>query len=542
MAISDYTATGIQTSCVKNSSQDSGMSSDSTTAVGQVFLVGAGPGDPGLITVRGAECLAQADLVLYDGLVNPLLLRLTHGVCERTARARRDDVVIVTQSDINTRLIREAQAGRTVVRLKGGDPYIFGRGSEEAAALREAGIPFEVIPGVTAATGAGEYAGFSFTHREISSAVAFVTGHEDPGRKESRLNYQALATFPGTLVFYMGLNRLAEICEQLQSAGMLPTVTAAVVCQVSLPSQRVVEGTLATLPGLAAAEHLKPPSLIVIGECVTQRAELSWFEELPLFGVSIGVTRPEELAEDVAQQIVRMGAEPVLMPMIEVGPVNKHHGTEIARVLRQLTRFHWLVFTSVNGVAEFFRHLHDAKLDTRCLGNARIAAIGPSTAERLRDFGIVADIVPPEYRAESLAKTLEKHVRGKSVLWVRASRGRDVLPRMLTDVGAVFAQLVVYENRDVEKLSPDVERRLVAGTLDWIGLSSPSIARRFSQLLKSTGIVASDLKTRIATISPVTSAAAREAGLTVTAEATVYTWDGILQTIERSRSNRSTQT
>lgn len=517
------------------------MSSDSTPAVGKVFLVGAGPGDPGLITVRGAECLAQADLVLYDGLVNPLLLGLTRGVCERTARARRDDAVIVAQSDINIRLIREAQAGRTAVRLKGGDPYIFGRGSEEAAALRAAGIPFEVVPGVTAATGAGEYAGFSFTHREMSSAVAFVTGHEDPARKESRLNYQVLATFPGTLVFYMGLSRLTEICEQLQSAGMSCSVPAAVVCQVSLPSQKVVTGTLETLPALAAARNLKPPSLIVIGECVSQRSQLSWFEELPLFGISIGVTRPEEQAEDVAQKIVRMGAEPVLMPMIEVGPVNKHHQMEIARVLLQLARFHWLVFTSVNGVAEFFRHLHDSKLDSRCLGNAKVAAIGPSTAERLQDFGIRADVVPPEYRAESLALSLQKYVRGKSVLWVRASRGRDVLPKMLTDVGALFAQLVVYENRDVEEFSPEVERRLRTGTLDWIGLSSPSIAHRFAKLLDSSQISANDLKTHIATISPVTSAAARQAGLTVAAEATVYTWDGILQAIGRSRSNRSGQ-
>ena len=512
------------------------MSSDSTAAIGKVYLVGAGPGDPGLITVRSAECLAQADLVLYDGLVNPLLLRLTRGVCERTARVRQTDVAIVAQSEINARLIHEAKAGRTVVRLKGGDPYIFGRGSEEAAALHEAGIRFEVIPGVTAATGAGEYAGFSFTHREISSSVAFVTGHEDPSRKETRLNYRALAAFPGTLVFYMGLSRLKEICENLQMAGMQKSVPAAVVCHVSLPSQKVVDGTLETLPALAAGRNLKPPSLIVIGECVKQRAQLSWFENLPLFGVSIGVTRPEEQAEDVAQKIVRMGGEPVMMPMIQVGPVNWHHQTEIARVVRQLGRFHWLVFTSVNGVAEFFRHLHDAKLDTRCLGNARVAAIGPSTAERLQDFGITADVVPPEYRAESLAKALEKQVRGKTVLWVRASRGRDVLPRMLTDVGALFAQLVVYENRDVETISPDVVCRLKSGTLDWIGLSSPSIARQFAKLLKTSGIDLDDLKTRIATISPVTSAAARESGLTVAQEAAVYTWDGILQAIQRGRS------
>ena len=513
--------------------------SETNSTTGKVYLVGAGPGDPGLITVRGAECLAHADLVLYDGLVNPLLLRLTNGICERTARARREDVNIVTQSDINARLIREATAGRTVVRLKGGDPYIFGRGSEEAAALHEAGIPFEVVPGVTAATCAGEYAGFSFTHREISSAVAFVTGHEDPNRETSRIDYHALAVFPGTLVFYMGLRRLQEICQQLQAAGMQKSMPAAVVCQVSLASQRVVEGTLETLPSLAAAQDLRPPSLIVVGECVRQRAQLSWFENLPLFGVSIGVTRPEEQAEDVAQKIVRLGGEPVLMPMIEVGPVNPHHQAEIARVLRQLGRFHWLVFTSANGVSEFFRHLHEAKLDVRCLGTAKVAAIGPSTAERLLNFGIMVDVVPPEYRAESLANTLEKYVRGKSVLWVRASRGRDVLPRMLTDVGAMFAQLMVYENRDIEKLNPDVEQRLKQGTLDWIGLSSPSIARRFAQLVQIAGIPAGELKSRIASISPVTSAAARESGLHVDVEAADFTWSGILQAIERSKTRNA---
>jgi len=517
------------------------MSSDLSPVIGKVFLVGAGPGDPGLITVRGAECLAQADLVLYDGLVNPLLLRLTKGLCERTARVRRDNALIVAQAEINARLISEAQAGRTVVRLKGGDPYIFGRGGEEVVALYEAGIPFEVVPGVTAATGAGEYAGFSFTHREISSSVAFVTGHEDPNREESRLNYRALAAFPGTLVFYMGLSRLKEICQQLQVAGMPGNVPAAVVCHASLPSQKVVEGTLETLPALTAIQHLRPPSLIVIGECVRHRAQLSWFEKLPLFGVSIGVTRPEDQAEDVAQQIVRMGGEPVLMPMIQVGPVNRPQQTEIARVLRQIARFHWLIFTSVNGVAEFFRHLHEAKLDTRCLANAQIAAIGPSTAERLRNFGIHPDVVPAEYNAESLARTLATKVHGKTVLWVRASRGRDVLPRMLTDVGALFAQLVVYENRDVETLCPEVASRLKAGTLDWIGLSSPSIARRFAQLLKTATIAPAELLTRIATISPLTSAAARESGLTVAVEATVSTWNGILQAIERSKYSPPSQ-
>ena len=508
-----------------------------SSTAGKVYLVGAGPGDPGLITVRGAACLAEADLVFYDGLVNPLLLRLTHGICERTARARRDGSAIVAQSEINARLITEARAGKIVVRLKGGDPYIFGRGSEEAAALQEAGIPFEVVPGITAATAAGEYAGFSFTHREFSSAVAFITGHEDPTRDVTRLDYRALAAFPGTLVFYMGLSRLAEICGKLQVAGMPETTPAAVVCQASLASQQVVDGTLGTLPAQAAERHLKPPSLIVIGPCVTQRARLSWYEQLPLFGVSIGVTRPDEQSDDIADRIVRLGGEPVLMPMIEVCPVDESQSAVIAGALDRLQDFDWLIFTSVNGVAEFFRHLFAAGLDARALHHAKIAVIGAFTAKRLLDFGLKADLIPAEFRAESLAEALEKLASGKSVLWLRASRGRDVLPSVLSRAGAKIEQLIVYENRDVPSFSTEVIRRLSMGSLDWIGLSSPSIARRFAELARAAGIDPEKQRTRLAAISPVTSAAARDCGLTISAEAKEFTWDGIVKAIRAAAAS-----
>jgi len=508
--------------------------SHSSPAIGKVYLVGAGPGDPGLITVRGAACLAEAELVLYDGLVNPLLLRLTHGVCERTARARREGHAIVPQSEINARLIAEARAGQVVVRLKGGDPFIFGRGSEEAAALQEAGIPFEVVPGITAATAAGEYAGFSFTHREISSAVAFITGHEDPEREATRLDFRALAAFPGTLVFYMGLSRLAEICRQLQAAGMPETTPAAVVCHASLASQQVVEGTLHSLPALAIEGQLKPPSLIVVGPCVTQRARLSWFEQLPLFGVSIGVTRPDEQSDDIADRIFRLGGEPVLMPMIEVGPLDESQSIVIAGVLNRLQEFDWLTFTSVNGVSEFFRHLYAGGLDARALHHAKIAVIGASTAKRLLDYGLKADLMPAEFRAESLAAALVELVSGKSVLWLRANRGRDVLPTVLSAAVARFEQLVVYENRDVSSLTSDVVQRIKSGSLDWIGLSSPSIARRFAELARASGIEPQTLPTKLASISPVTSAAANDCGLIISAEAKVFTWDGIIDAIRNA--------
>lgn len=513
---------------------------DHTTPLrGKVYLVGAGPGDPGLLTLRGAECLKESDLVLYDGLVNPLLLRLTRGVCERTARARREGVSIVTQHEINDRLIAEARAGKVVTRLKGGDPYIFGRGSEEAAALASAGVPFEVVPGVTAATGAGEYAGFSFTHRDISSAVAFVTGHEDPSRDESRLDYPSLARFPGTLVFYMGLKQLPEICRQLRQAGMISSTPAAVVCHASLPSQLVVEGTLETLPDLARLASLKPPSLIVVGQCVTQRSQLNWFEHLPLFGLSIGITRPEDQADDIANLVVRLGGEPILMPMIEVGPVPQSSVAVIQEVLQRVADFDWLIFTSVNGVSEFFRHLFETGRDVRSLGAARLAAIGTSTAERLRSFGLIADLIPAQFRSEALAAELASIASCRKVLWIRATRGRNVLPETLTAAGVQVEQLAVYDNRDVSELSPEIVSRIKNQSLDWIGLSSPSIARRFADLLQTAGVAPAELQTKLVSISPVTTSTVTACGFNISAEATTQTWAGMIEAIQIASRQQS---
>lgn len=513
-----------------------------TRTPGRVYLVGAGPGDPGLLTLRGAECLAAADLVLYDGLVNPLLLRHTRGICERTARTRTGAGSVVPQEEINERLITEARCGKTVVRLKGGDPYIFGRGSEEAAALADAGIPFEVVPGITAATGAGEYAGFSLTHREWASAVAFVTGHEDPNRESKRLNFQALAAFPGTLVFYMGLGRLPEICRQLIDSGMSDTTPAAVVCQASLPGQRTVDGTLGNLPKLALQHHLIPPSLIVVGDCVCQREKLNWFERLPLFGVSIGVTRADHQAEEISDQIIRLGGDPVIMPLIEIRPVPESAWADIDETLKHLSEFFWLIFTSVNGVSEFFRHLQRIGLDSRALSASKVAAIGSSTAGRLSEFGIRADLVPEEFRAENLARAIVSESSGSTALWVRASRGRDVLPEILKRCGMTLKQLVVYENRDVTSISGELRQRLSSGRLDWIGLSSPSIARRLADVLQSDRIDVSTLRTKLAAISPVTAQAAEEAGLNVTVTARTFTWSGILDAIISHRSQPDLQT
>lgn len=479
------------------------------------------------MTLRGLACLQEADLVLYDGLVNPLLLEHTSAAVERTRRRNDDEGRVLDQDEINGRLVAEAKAGKTVVRLKGGDPFLFGRGAEEARVLAEAGVPFEVVPGITAATAAAAYAGIPMTHRQMASAVVLVTGHEDPTKSGSTVDYDTLATFSGTLVFYMGLHRLDEIVTRLLDGGRDRQSPSAVISHGTLPDQRTVTSPLSELPAAVTAAGLSAPSLIVVGECVTERESIAWFERRPLLGQSIGITRPAAQAAGVIQRLVPMGAEPVLMPTIEILPPGAND--EVDAVLDRLETYHWIVFTSVNGVAGLLGRLWDRGGDLRCLGGIRLAAIGPATAEALIDYRLRADLVPETYRAESLGAALAGHVAGQRVLWARANRGRDVLPTLLSEGGAEVEELVVYRNLDVEAWPPGVVERLQAGTIDWVGLSSPSIARNVARLAACSGIELGTL--RLASISPVTTAAAREAGLEVAVEAVEFTWDGILEAI-----------
>lgn len=502
-----------------------------STSVGTVYLVGAGPGDPGLLTLRGLECLRRADVVLYDGLVNPILLRHSKAKAERTCRVSAGGERYLEQSEINQRLITAAQSGKTVVRLKGGDPFIFGRGSEEAAALVAAGVPFEVVPGVTAAIAAGEYAGFSVTHRDHASAVAFVTGHEDPTKDASSLDYQILAKFPGTLVFYMGWHRLKQIAASLIASGKSENTPVAVISHASWPSQQTVTATLETIAERVASTGLRPPSLIVVGECIGQREQLAWFEKRPLFGRRIGVTRAEEQADAQIDRIFEQGAEAVLMPTIEIEPPASWDSVDAA--LQRLDEFDWIVFTSVNGVQSLLTRLWELGGDARWLARAKLAAIGPATAATLCEFQLRADVVPETYRAEHLAAELRSQVRGRRVLWARADRVRDVLRTELIAAGAQLEEAIVYQHRDVAAWSDDVNRQLVNGQIDWIGVSSPAIARNVSRLVPDAARSQLGQRVRIASISPVTSAACREVGLPVSAEATEHTWDGILAAIQQ---------
>ncbi|MBL8849991.1 MAG: uroporphyrinogen-III C-methyltransferase [Planctomycetaceae bacterium] len=501
--------------------------------LGTVYLVGAGPGDPGLLTLRGRECLARADLVLYDGLVHPLVLRHARGIAQRTARAAGPGGLRLDQAEINRQLIDAARRGLTVVRLKGGDPLIFGRGSEEAHALAEAGVPFEIVPGVTAATAAGAYSGISFTQRDTSSAVAFVTGHEDPGKPASLLDYDALARFPGTLVFYMGLHRVAAIADALIAAGKPPSTPAAVVSRAATPLQRTVVSTLDNLGNDVASAGLQPPSLVIVGDCVTRREQIAWFEKRPLLGQRIGIPRPEGQADPVIECCFELGAEPVLMPLIRILP--PADWTAVDAVLQRLHEFDWLVFTSVNGVEQFFGRLWAQGGDARNVGRLKLAAIGTATSEALARRQLRADVVPESFRAEELGAKLGPLVQGQRVLWARASRGRDVLPTLLREAGATMEEVVVYQNIDADALPEPAAALLEAGQLDWIGLSSPSMATRLATLLGPAARAALGRTTRLAAISPVTAEAAAAAGLPVAAVADVFTWQGLLDAIVAAR-------
>ena len=443
------------------------------TTPGYVYLVGAGPGDPGLLTLKGRDCLAKADIVLYDGLVNPLLLRHTSAACEKAGRTDDRGVRRVLQEDINARLVAEAKAGKTVVRLKGGDPFIFGRGSEEAVALREAGIDYEVVPGVTAATTAGGYAGFPLTHRGAASAVALVTGHEDPGKDASDLDYPALAAFPGTLVFYMGLHRLPKIAAALIEAGKPADTPAAVVSKASTPRQRTVTATLARLPDAVREGGLVAPSLIVVGECVTLRERIAWFERRPLFGVRVGVARPAGRVDGTADAVLALGGEPVPLPTAELRPAS---GEDLLDAARRVGEFTHLAFTSSAAVGPFFDALRSVGGDSRSLAGVRTACVGPSTAATLAAYGLRCDVLPDEANAASLAAAISAETSQPAVLWPRSDIGRESLPDAIREGGGRVVDAVAYRNVAIPEWPAETVARLREG-INVVLVGSPSAAR-----------------------------------------------------------------
>lgn len=493
-----------------------------------VTLAGAGPGNPGLLTLRAVECLASADLVVYDRLVPPRLLEYARPGAERVCVDELPGKHAERYPLVHGTLIDAARRGLRVVRLKGGDPYLFGRGAEEAQALRAAGIEFEVVPGVSAATGAAAYAGIPLTHRQFASAVALVTGHEDPGKPGGALDWDALARFPGTIVVFMGIARLPAVVEALLSRGKEGTTPAAAVRWGSTAEQQTVEAPLRDLPAAVGRAGLAAPALVVIGEVVGLRHGLAWFEHLPLFGRRVLVTRPRGQAGAMRRRLDGQGAGVALLPAVEIrepadwGPVD--------RAIDSLSGYQWVVFTSGNGVRAFLGRLRHAGRDLRALGGIRLAAIGPATADALREYHLEPDVVPARYRSEDFAEALRDRVRGQRVLLARADRGRELLRDELSAVAKV-EQVAVYSQVDAE---PDAStlRDLREGRVDFVTLTSSNIARAIARLLDDeTRARVRSGAIRFVSISPVTSAAAREVGLPVAAEAREETADGVVQAL-----------
>jgi uroporphyrinogen III methyltransferase / synthase len=495
---------------------------------GFVDLVGAGPGDPGLITRLGADCLARAEVVVYDHLVNPRLLDLAPASAERILAGKRAGKCVMRQPEINALLVDLAKAGRRVVRLKGGDPFVFARGAEEAEALAAAGIGFRVVPGVTAAVGASAYAGISVTHRDAASAVAFVTGHNGGTDAPSPIDWPALAKFPGTLVIYMGVAHLRSSCAALVAAGKPRETPSALVHSGSLAVQRTITAPLGSLADAVERAGVGAPAIVVVGDVVARREPLAWFERLPLFGQRIVVTRPAGESDRSAGVLEALGAEVLAAPTVEILPPEDYGPVDSA--LARLDEFHWLVFTSGNGVRHLLGRLEAIGRDLRALGRIKIAAIGPATADALLAFHLRADVVPESYRSEALAEALLGPARGGRVLLARADRGRTVLKDELERVAGV-EQVAVYRNVDAAELPVHVVERIAEGSVDWITLTSPAIANRLHALLPAKARTRIGPIVRLASISPVTSAAVRALGWTVAAEAEVYTWEGVARAI-----------
>ena len=489
--------------------------------------MGAGPGDPGLITVRAVQCLQEADLVLYDYLANPTLVEYAPERAELVRLGRHDQGRSLTPDEISEVMVKAALEGKNVVRLKGGDASIFARGIDETDACRSAGVPFEIVPGITSGLAIAAYAEIPLTHFEDASAVALVTGHERDDKEESHLDYEALAAFPGTLVFYMGVKWAGRWSSALMEHGKPPDTPVAVVQWCTRARQQTVKCTLATVVEAIGERGIRPPSLFVVGKVVDHAPTLSWFQERPLFGTSVLVAGSKRTTSKLRGRLSVLGAEVLTQPAIRIAePVD---WSTVDAALDQLDQYGWLVFTSGSGVDGLMRRMFARGKDARALGGDRLAALGKGTAERLRFYHLEPDLAPEKVQTQELAQTLMSEATGGGFLLVRATGDRPVLADELEEIGAGVDQIPVYRTVDVDEPNQDVADALKAGEIHWITVtSSPtarSLVRLYGELLKTAKIVS---------ISPLTSATLKELGCDPAYEATPHTVDGMLDTLLRA--------
>jgi uroporphyrinogen III methyltransferase/synthase len=491
---------------------------------GIVHLVGAGPGDPGLATVRARELIERADAIVHDRLVPLGLLQRARADAELIDVGKRPGDPGIGQARINELLVELVEAGKRVVRLKGGDPFVFGRGGEEAEALARAGVPFEVVPGVTAGVAAPAYAGIPVTHRDQASAVAFVTAHEDPSKPESALDWEALAAFPGTLVFYMGVRRLADVAGGLIRHGRSPDEPAAVIERGTLPGQRVVNAPLAEIAERASEQNVRPPALTVVGPVAALREDLAWLEHAPLFGRRVVITRARAQASELAARLAELGAQVVEAPAIRIEPRLEDPDVGRAVALLAAGDVDVVCLTSPNGADLLMEALAGGGLDARALAGTTLAAIGPGTARALARHGLRADVVPERSIAESLAAELvTRGVAGRRILIARAAEARDVLPEELTKAGAAVDVVILYET--VRAVLDAADRAAVADA-DYVTFTSSSTVKNFVEALGGRdGLPA---QARVISIGPVTSATARDLGIRVDVEAARHDIEGLV--------------
>ncbi len=499
---------------------------------GKVYLVGAGPGDPGLLTLKGKRCLEQAQVVIYDNLANQEFLKFTSPDAELIYAGKRGGHHTLKQDEINRLVVEKASEGKTVVRLKGGDPFIFGRGGEEAREIVEAGLEFEVVPGVTSAIAVPAYAGIPLTYRGYTSTVAFVTGHEDPTKEGSDIAWEKLSTSVGTLVFLMGVGNLPKIAENLMAHGRAAETPAAVVRKGTGPEQRTITGTLADISQKAREAGIKPPAVIVVGEVVRLRKWLNWFEKKPLFGRTIVVTRAREQASGFVAMLEELGARCIEFPTIEVIPPDTWE--PIDKAIGRLEQYDWLIFTSVNGCRFFVQRLYAAGKDVRALKGIKIAAIGPKTAAFWEEKGIRPDLVPGEYRAEAVVEELKKEgIEGLRILLPRAEEAREVLPQSLASMGAEVTVVPAYKTVKPTTETGAVKEMLANGEIDMVTFTSSSTVRNFVKMFSpDLGKLKRWMeRVTVACIGPITAKTAWGAGFSVHLIPENYTIEGLTQKI-----------
>ena len=491
----------------------------------KVYLVGAGPGDAGLLTLRGAELLRRADVVIYDALANPELLRLAPATAEFISRGKN---MAMPQVEITALIITKAKEGKTVVRLKGGDPFIFGRGAEEAEALAAEKIPFEIVPGVSSITAVPNYAGIPLTHREHCSSFTVFTGHSDSTDAATALRYDQIAKIPGTKVVLMGTEQLDDWTTSLITNGMSPQTPIAVIQRGTTGRQKTVVGTLTTIAALAAKEKITPPALTIIGDVVKLRGKLNWFESRPLFGQRIVVTRRTEQAGTFAQRLAELGADVLEVPTIKITtPLEKD---AIVDCLLELNSYDWLVFTSANGVTAFFDIFFRRFQDLRDIGGARIAAIGPATAAKLRELHLQVDLTPEEFTAKKIAEAFKKYqdIENVKMCLLRAEVANPDLPDALAEMGAIVDDIAIYKTVPETEDHGGVGERLLAEGADWATFTSSSTVEHFHARFDLPKLVKKFPNLKLASIGPETSKAIAALGLKPTLEAKDHTTEGLI--------------